>query len=100
MTDRSDNNLLDPALHRDSCGFGLIANLDDLPSHGVVETAIEALAQQRPQALGEHHRGVPEAAILLLQVAEALEEQPRDISRTMDKLDYFEDTFNFSSDEL
>ena len=45
MTDRSDNNLLDPALHRDSCGFGLIANLDDLPSHGVVETAIEALAR-------------------------------------------------------
>jgi len=33
-------------------------------------------------------------------VAETLEEQPRDISRTMDKLDYFEDTFNFSSDEL
>ena len=34
------------------------------------------------------------------EVAEVLEEQPRDISRTMDKLDYFEDTFNFSSDEL
>jgi len=33
------------------------------------------------------------------QVAEVLEEQPRDISRTMDKLDYFEDTFNFSTDE-
>ena len=45
MTDRRDNNLLDPALHRDSCGFGLIANLDDLPSHGVVATAIEALAR-------------------------------------------------------
>jgi type II secretory pathway component GspD/PulD (secretin) len=34
------------------------------------------------------------------EVAEILEEQPRDISRTLDKLDYFEDTFNFSSDEL
>ena len=34
------------------------------------------------------------------EVAEVLEEQPRDISRTMDKLDYFEDTFNFSPDEL
>ena len=45
MTDRKHNNLLDPALHRDSCGFGLIANLDDLPSHWVVETAIEALAR-------------------------------------------------------
>ena len=45
MTDRPDNNLLDPEFHRDSCGFGLIANLDDLPSHWVVETAIEALAR-------------------------------------------------------
>ena len=34
------------------------------------------------------------------EVAEILEEQPRDISRTLDKLDYFEDTFNFSPDEL
>jgi len=45
MTDTPTNNLLDPALHRDSCGFGLIANLDDMPSHWVVETAIEALAR-------------------------------------------------------
>ena len=45
MTECSANNLLDPNLHRDSCGFGLIANLDDLPSHWVVETAIEALAR-------------------------------------------------------
>jgi len=45
MTKRSANNLLDTALHKDSCGFGLIANLDDLPSHWVIETAIEALAR-------------------------------------------------------
>jgi glutamate synthase (NADPH/NADH) large chain len=45
MTEYSANNLLDPEQHRDSCGFGLIANLDDLPSHWVVETAIEALAR-------------------------------------------------------
>ena len=45
MTDPFEKNLLDPALHRDSCGFGLIANLDDLPSHWVVQTAIEALAR-------------------------------------------------------
>jgi len=43
MTDRSVNGLYDPAFDRDSCGFGLIANLDDLPSHSVVETAIAAL---------------------------------------------------------
>ena len=45
MTEKSANNLLDPEFHRDSCGFGLIANLDDMPSHWVVETAIEALAR-------------------------------------------------------
>ena len=37
--------LNNPAFHKDSCGFGLIANLDDLPSHSVVETAISALAR-------------------------------------------------------
>src|SRR5690606_15551088 len=37
--------LYDPAFERDSCGFGLIANLDDNPSHRVVETAIGALAR-------------------------------------------------------
>jgi glutamate synthase (NADPH/NADH) large chain len=39
------NGLYDPAFERDSCGFGLIANLDDMPSHWVVETAISALAR-------------------------------------------------------
>src|SRR5271155_5654738 len=37
-----------PGLHRadyeaDSCGFGLIASLDDVPSHWLVETAIQSL---------------------------------------------------------
>ncbi len=45
MTEVTGKSLLDPELHRDSCGFGLIANLDDLPSHWVVSTAIEALAR-------------------------------------------------------
>ena len=45
MAEKPDNNLLDPEFHRDSCGFGLIANLDDMPSHWVVETAIEALGR-------------------------------------------------------
>ncbi len=45
MTERIAQGLYDPALERDSCGFGLIANLDDLPSHWVVETAIAALAR-------------------------------------------------------
>ena len=45
MTERHRKNLLDPELHHDSCGFGLIANLDDLPSHWVVERAIDALVR-------------------------------------------------------
>ena len=45
MTERQAKGLYDPAFERDSCGFGLIANLDDMPSHWVVETAISALAR-------------------------------------------------------
>jgi glutamate synthase (NADPH/NADH) large chain len=42
---RGKRGLYDPEFERDSCGFGLIANLDDMPSHFVVETAISALAR-------------------------------------------------------
>ena len=45
MTERFADSLYDTAFDRDSCGFGLIANLDDVPSHWVVETAIAALAR-------------------------------------------------------
>jgi len=45
MTEPFVKSLYDPAFERDSCGFGLIANLDDLPSHWVVQTAIAALAR-------------------------------------------------------
>ena len=45
MTGKNSSSLYDPAFDRDSCGFGLIANLDDLPSHWVVATAISALAR-------------------------------------------------------
>jgi glutamate synthase (NADPH/NADH) large chain len=37
--------LYDPSFERDSCGFGLIANLDDKASHWVLETAVSALAR-------------------------------------------------------
>ena len=33
------------AYERDSCGFGLIAHLDDQPSHWIVQTAIQALTR-------------------------------------------------------
>jgi glutamate synthase (NADPH/NADH) large chain len=45
MTERQATGLYDPAFERDSCGFGLIANLDDMPSHWVVDTAISALVR-------------------------------------------------------
>jgi glutamate synthase (NADPH) large chain len=45
MTERSAKGLYDPSFERDSCGFGLIANLDDNASHWLVETAITALAR-------------------------------------------------------
>ncbi len=40
-----ERGLYDPSLDRDSCGFGLIASIDDRPSHWIVETAISALAR-------------------------------------------------------
>ena len=43
MSELPSKSLYDRAFDRDSCGFGLIANLDDKPSHWVVETAITAL---------------------------------------------------------
>jgi glutamate synthase (NADPH/NADH) large chain len=45
MTRHPVNGLYDPSFERDSCGFGLIANLDDKPSHWVARTAITALAR-------------------------------------------------------
>ena len=45
MTGNSVNSLYDPRFDRDSCGFGLIANFDDEPSHWVVETAIASLTR-------------------------------------------------------
>ncbi len=45
MTEPIEKSLYDPSFDRDSCGFGLIANLDDNASHWVVSTAISALAR-------------------------------------------------------
>jgi glutamate synthase (NADPH) large chain len=38
-----DWGLYRPAYERDSCGFGLIASLDDQASHWVLQTAISSL---------------------------------------------------------
>ena len=45
MANQPKTGLYDPSFERDSCGFGLMANLDDQASHYVVETAIAALAR-------------------------------------------------------
>jgi len=45
MTEKFADGLYEPRFEHDSCGFGLIANLDDEPSHWLVETAISALAR-------------------------------------------------------
>ncbi|MBF0470784.1 MAG: glutamate synthase large subunit [Gammaproteobacteria bacterium] len=46
MKDSSVNNnngLYHPDFERDNCGFGLMAHMDGLPSHWLIDTAIEAL---------------------------------------------------------
>ena len=45
MTEKITNGLYDPSFEHDSCGFGLIANIDDEPSHWVINTAISALTR-------------------------------------------------------
>ena len=54
MSEKNAKTLYDRAFDRDSCGFGLIANLDDRESHWVVETAITSLARLT-------HRGAVQA---------------------------------------
>jgi glutamate synthase (NADPH/NADH) large chain len=43
MSTHSNRGLVREAYERDSCGFGLIASLDDKPSHWLVQTAISSL---------------------------------------------------------
>ncbi|MEM9057836.1 MAG: glutamate synthase large subunit, partial [Pseudomonadota bacterium] len=45
MTAKNANGLYRRAFEHDSCGFGLIANRDDQPSHRLVAGAIEALSR-------------------------------------------------------
>ena len=43
MSRNNDRGLVREDYERDSCGFGLIASLDDKPSHWIVQTAITSL---------------------------------------------------------
>jgi glutamate synthase (NADPH) large chain len=43
MTSQAEPGLYRESFEKDSCGFGLIANLDDQPSHWLVQTAIASL---------------------------------------------------------
>jgi glutamate synthase (NADPH/NADH) large chain len=40
-----DGTLYRPGFEQDSCGFGLMAQMDDKPSHWLVQTAIDSLAR-------------------------------------------------------
>ena len=39
----SQDGLYNPIFERDNCGFGLITQMDDTPSHWVIDTSIKAL---------------------------------------------------------
>jgi glutamate synthase (NADPH/NADH) large chain len=43
MSNATEKGLYRESYEKDSCGFGLIANLDDEPSHWLVKTAIASL---------------------------------------------------------
>ncbi len=45
LFDNATHGLYSPTFERDNCGFGLIAQMDDQPSHWLVQTAIESLAR-------------------------------------------------------
>ncbi|MGC9456280.1 MAG: glutamate synthase large subunit [Halothiobacillaceae bacterium] len=45
MTNAPVSGLYSPEFEKENCGFGLIAHMEDKPSHGLVSTAIEALAR-------------------------------------------------------
>ncbi|MBT8084756.1 MAG: glutamate synthase large subunit, partial [Woeseia sp.] len=45
MASSTATGLYEQSFDRDSCGFGLIANIDNQPSHWVLDTAIKALAR-------------------------------------------------------
>ena len=38
-----NNGLYNPMFEKDNCGFGLITQMDDIPSHWVIDTSIKAL---------------------------------------------------------
>ena len=45
VSGQSGTGLHSPAFERDGCGFGLIAQMDDVASHWLVHTAIASLAR-------------------------------------------------------
>ncbi len=45
MNNLPATGLYSPTFERENCGFGLIAQMDDRPSHWLVQTAIESLAR-------------------------------------------------------
>ena len=42
---QKNKGLYQPSFERDNCGFGLITQMDDKPSHWVIDTSINALSR-------------------------------------------------------
>ena len=55
---QKNKGLYRPIFEKDNCGFGLISQMDDKPSHWVVDTSINAL-QRLTQCLLQKHLLVP-----------------------------------------
>ncbi|MEO5961978.1 MAG: glutamate synthase large subunit, partial [Thermomonas sp.] len=76
MKAASPIGLYDPRDERDACGFGLIAQLDDAPSRGLVDAALVALARMT-------HRGGVAADGLSGDGCGLLLKQPERFLRTL-----------------
>ena len=78
MTECDQQGLYNPRDERDSCGFGLIAQLDDKPARSTVDAALEALARMT-------HRGGVAADGLSGDGCGLLLKQPERFLRTLAK---------------
>ena len=64
-------SLYRPEFERDSCGFGLIAQMDGQPSHGLVQTAVGALERLTHRGAVDADGRTGDGCGLLLQMPEA-----------------------------
>ncbi len=63
-------SLYNPSFEKDSCGFGLIAHMDNQPSHWLVTTAIQSLARLTHRGAVAADRKTGDGCGLLLKLPE------------------------------